>query len=330
MKGKYSVVIQNKRIHYEFEIRRNLTIIKGDSATGKTALVDMVREHYENGIASGITIQCEKPCVVLEGRNWELDLNIFHDSIVFIDEGNTFVNSVDFASKIQKTSNYYVIVTRESLPTLPYSVDEIYGIRNSGKYGSLKRTYNEMYRIYGMKNYGEMVKPQEVLTEDSNAGYQFFSAVCKENHLICHTSKGKSNIYGLLEKNKDRNVLVIADGAAIGSEIDRIIKLMSAREGIALYLPESFEWMILKAKLLTSKEVENVLDNPENYIESEKYFSWEQFFTEFLIQKTEGTYLQYSKKILPQAYLHEASVDKILRMMEKIDLKWKAKMSDLT
>lgn len=51
MKGKYKIVIQNKRIHYAFEIKRNLTIIKGESATGKTALVDMVREYSENGDA---------------------------------------------------------------------------------------------------------------------------------------------------------------------------------------------------------------------------------------------------------------------------------------
>ena len=33
----------------EFEIRRNITIIRGDSATGKTTLIDMIREYDENG-----------------------------------------------------------------------------------------------------------------------------------------------------------------------------------------------------------------------------------------------------------------------------------------
>lgn len=328
MKGKYKVIIQNKRIHYEFDIKRNLTIIRGESATGKTALVDMVREHYENGTASGVQIQCEKPCVILEGRNWALALQTFHDCIVFIDEGNTFVSSMEFASQIQKTSNYYVIVTRESLPALPYSVDEIYGIRHSGKYGSLKQTYNEMYHIYGVRNYGDMVRPQEVLTEDSHAGYQFFSSVCKANELTCITSNGKSNIYGIMEKNQSQNMLVIADGAAIGSEIDRIMKLMYARDNIALYLPESFEWMILKAGLIHDKEVKNILNAPEQYVESEQYFSWERYFTDLLIHRSEGTYYQYSKKMLPQAYLHEITANKILQVMEKVDLRWQTKDND--
>ena len=47
------------------------------------------------------------------------------DSIVFIDEGNDFVMGDTFAAAIQKTDNYYVIVTRERIPSLPYSVEEI-------------------------------------------------------------------------------------------------------------------------------------------------------------------------------------------------------------
>lgn len=135
MKGKYRVIVQNKKIKYDFEIRRNITILKGDSATGKTTLVDMIREYYENGEDSGIELSCDRQCAVLEGKNWKTILPMFHKSILFIDEGNTFVSSRDFATALKNTDNYYVIVTREALPCLPYSVEEIHGIRNSGKYG---------------------------------------------------------------------------------------------------------------------------------------------------------------------------------------------------
>ena len=36
MKGAYELTVQNKRIHYQFTIKRNITVIRGDSATGKT------------------------------------------------------------------------------------------------------------------------------------------------------------------------------------------------------------------------------------------------------------------------------------------------------
>ena len=49
MKGIHKVVISTKYLKYEFDLRRNLTIIRGDSATGKTTLVDMIRTHMNDG-----------------------------------------------------------------------------------------------------------------------------------------------------------------------------------------------------------------------------------------------------------------------------------------
>ena len=134
MKGIHKVVVGTKYLKYEFELRRNLTIIRGDSATGKTTLVDMIRTHMNDGESGPVTLNCDKGCYVVEGNLWKGQLGNIQDSIVFIDEGNEFVKTKDFARAIQQTDNYYVIVTREGLPALPYSVEEVYGIRTSGKY----------------------------------------------------------------------------------------------------------------------------------------------------------------------------------------------------
>lgn len=56
MRGKYRVVVKNKRLHYEFEIKRNITIIKGDSATGKTTLINMIRQFANLGNSSGVDL----------------------------------------------------------------------------------------------------------------------------------------------------------------------------------------------------------------------------------------------------------------------------------
>ena len=45
MRGKHRVIVSTKRLKYDFELRRNLTIIRGDSATGKTTLVG--GDHYK-------------------------------------------------------------------------------------------------------------------------------------------------------------------------------------------------------------------------------------------------------------------------------------------
>jgi len=149
MKGRYRVIVQDKRIRYDFEICRNITIIRGDSATGKTTLIDMIRDYSVNGVNSSVELQCEKNCTVLDDLRWQAQLSEIHDSLIFIDEANQFAATKEFAEAIQKTDNYYILVTRRNLATLPYSVTEIYGIHDAGKYGDLKQTYNEMYRIYG-------------------------------------------------------------------------------------------------------------------------------------------------------------------------------------
>ena len=320
MKGKHRIIVSTKRLKYDFEIRRNLTVIRGDSATGKTTLVDMIREYVNNPSGTPVELTCDKKCYVLEGSLWKEQLSAMQDSIVFIDEGNEFIKTVEFADTIQKTDNYYVIVSRESLPSLPYSVEEIYGIRTSGKYGTLKPCYHEFYRIYGAQTLKKDIKPEVVITEDSNSGYQFFNSVCRQQQLKCETMNGKSNVFHYLNMHKNERILVIADGAAFGSEIDRVMQLMGGKDQVVLYLPESFEWLILKAKVVKSKWADQVLEKPWEHVESKTYFSWERFFTAVLIEETNGSYLAYAKRKLNPAYLNDSVKDSILEQMTKIKL----------
>lgn len=313
MKGKYLITIKNNVLQYQFEIRRNITIIKGDSATGKTTLIDMIREYYDNGEQSGVTLHCKKTCVVLEGRQWKVLLENIHDSIVFIDEGNQFITSDEFSTVLKQSDNYYVIVTREALPNLPYSVDEIYGIKSSGKYGSLQQTYQEFYRIYGDVNNSVQFNPDIVIVEDSNAGYDFFNAVAENKHWKALSASGKSNIYKLLKEYDSSKILIIADGAAFGSEMERVMQLIQLSNGKAVFLPESFEWLILKANVIKDKSIEMILQNPNDYIESKEYMSWERYFTALLIEKTKDTYMKYSKSKLNDVYKNKKIIEKVMQ-----------------
>ena len=121
MKGVHHITVSNATVKYDFYIKRNITIIKGDSATGKTTLVELIGEYYESGAESGITLICDKPCRVLAGRDWATLLPTMRDTIVFIDEDNDFLPSDDFAEAVRESDNYYVIVTREGLINLPYN-----------------------------------------------------------------------------------------------------------------------------------------------------------------------------------------------------------------
>ena len=132
MRGKHRIIIQNNRLHYEFEIKRNITIIQGDSATGKTTLINMLRQVENLGDSSGIDVIFDAPCRILEGRNWKILLENMAGNIIFIDEDNEFINTEEFAEAVRGSDNYFVLITRENLYNLPYSVEEIYGLRSSG------------------------------------------------------------------------------------------------------------------------------------------------------------------------------------------------------
>ena len=182
-----------------------------------------------------------------------------------------------------------------------------------------------MYRIYNVETIVSDIKPELVLTEDSNSGYQFFKALCEKNDLECFSCEGKSNIFSMVANYQKQVVLIIADGAAFGPEMEKIIKLMQVKKNINLYLPESFEWVVLQSGVINDYEIKDILDVPYEYIDSREYLSWERFFTRILIDKTKDTYLSYSKKILNPSYQQEYVVDKVLKVMQKINFVWKNK-----
>jgi hypothetical protein len=182
----------------------------------------MIQEFNDNGAESGISLVCERECIVLSGRFWKNELDVINNSIVFIDEGSRFVLSEEFAQRIKHTNNYYVIVTRERLDNIPYSINEIYGIRDSGKYGTLQKTYHELYHLYEEDHVHFPLSPVKVITEDSNSGYQFFHACCKDKTIACISANGKSNIFSLAKADSQQEILIIADGAAFGPEMNRM------------------------------------------------------------------------------------------------------------
>lgn len=44
MKGKFGITLANSTVAYKFDISRNITIIQGDSGTGKTTLINMISD----------------------------------------------------------------------------------------------------------------------------------------------------------------------------------------------------------------------------------------------------------------------------------------------
>lgn len=149
MKGAHRIIVESRKVKYDFIIKRNITILTGDSGTGKTVLIDLIRDYRRYGADSGVFLSCDCACRTIDNEDWERQLEETSNSIIFMDEGNRFLTSKKFAELVQQSDNYFVLATREKLPMLPYSVNEIYGFRQSGKYHQARQKYNEIYHLYG-------------------------------------------------------------------------------------------------------------------------------------------------------------------------------------
>ncbi|MBO6129370.1 MAG: translation initiation factor 2 [Pseudobutyrivibrio sp.] len=311
MIGRYDIELYNNKVHYHLNIKRNITVLRGDSASGKSELIRLLSVYNANPESSGITLISEKACNVLTEENWKLFIESYQERIFFIDEGNSFLNTTEFASAVKSADHYFVIISRERLPQLPYSIEEIYGLREgdaAGKYRNATQIYNEMYQLY-TNHFGNIENPEVVITEDSNSGYDFFSEIYPDK---CIPAGGKSNVQGKIIESKENEILAIVDGAAFGPEMQACMELVNTSpKSISLYAPESFEYLILKSGLI--KVPKDIVEETWNYADSKKYCSWEDYYTSELCDRTRNGVGQYSKRQLNGYYITKGSMEKICK-----------------
>lgn len=131
MKGAYEVIIKSDLANFKFTLKRNITVVQGETATGKSLLYNIVREFGIN--QNSATIISRVPVKVLYNEIWEVMLPSIKNSIVIIDEPN-FVEKTKFIELIKETGNYFIIISRNIINRIPYSYREVYEIRKSGKF----------------------------------------------------------------------------------------------------------------------------------------------------------------------------------------------------
>lgn len=292
MKGEYQFKVRDVNVRYDFTIRRNITFIRGDSGTGKTTLIQMLSTFADNGKSSGIAVESKATWLVLSPALWEYGRDVQKDKVLFIDENSWFLRTHEFAEYVRESGNYFVIITRypyDGVPSLPYSVNEIYRIHTSNRFNTLRPLYDPS---------APLKRPDIILVEDGNTGYHFFKRVTEKFGMDCLSAEGKSKIIKRLDENdyfQGKQVLVVADGAAFGSELNRLQQICEMYPNIQFWLPESFEYLLLSSNMFKcNKYIQDVLESPSDYISTD-YFSWERFFTELLEEETRGYPCQYSK-----------------------------------
>ena len=320
MIGKYDIEVVTRKVDYQLTVERNITILSGNSATGKSTLYRAIKQFENDGRASGIKLTCDRSCVILEGKNWENDLKEIKQSIVFVDEGAKFINTEEFAIAIKKSDNYYVLITRQDLGNLPYSIHEIYEL-DTNRIGN--RMFCKQQQIYKSNNIAQNAIISKIVTEDSKTGYEFYNEYAKTHNIQCEHADGKTNVSKkIVNKNNSQTTLIIVDGAAYGSEMNNTMILINSIPGYILFTPESFEWLLLNSNILNEPYITEVLKAPYNYIESSEFFSWEKYFTDLLNKATkESNIMPYNKSNNKSLKIFTTG-NNMKRVIESSDLKY--------
>ena len=295
MKGIRKFQLSSKNILFDIELHRNVTVIRGDGATYKTMFCNMLRAAHVKG--SGVHLrsyQAEVLCLTDQEFNADNLVQYKNKDVILVfDESSSCIRTTAFREAIESTGCYFILITRNRCDCFGMSMKELYEFTYSDSVDLSKRVIS-MNPLYKSDCYGILSNQSQVITEDSNAGKQFFNRAYGHEHV--YTSHGKSNIPAAIKEYSDS--IVVVDGAAFGFEVEDVLPLLSAYN-CYLVAKESFKYVLLKSGILKNLVTINI-DEPE--VDSKKYLTWERFYTDYIQEITSGTVFEYNKVHLNEAY----------------------------
>jgi len=313
MKGKYEIEISNRRMTFQLEIERNVTVIKGNSGTGKTTLIRMLLGYLEQGKRSGIHVKTNGNValsVFTQLTHWDSELERLHETIIFIDESVDYIYTKAFQMTFMHSDNYLVVISRSGkFNHLPYAINSIYELRTIQQQNM---TFTKMYHFYKTEHVIE--NTDLLITEDANAGRQMM-----ENIYDCsiYSAHGNSNIpKTMLAHMAEANAMnVLVDGAAYGGYIAKTLDIATLHGNTFIYAPESFEYLLLNTNMY-QRYLNDELKRTWDYCDSEKHLTWEQYYTELLNQISFEHYgFHYSKNRLDEHFENDTLKNEIKRQL---------------
>lgn len=231
--------LSDRNVDYKFTLWDKFTLLRGDTATGKTTLYHM----FESYSQSHLNIKCSgynnlSILPILNTRGEYEKVLLPGDKQVFIvDESHPFLHTYGYDQILKASDNYFIIISRRhAYDNLPIHLRSVVQLVSSGKYHTFKQIYEIPEQIE---------KFTSCICEDSQTGNKFLS-----QFLPCvSTSTGKNNIAAAM-KDSNESLLLVYDVAGIGATYDDICVAERQREQPVTRLAwDSFESYIIDSTL---------------------------------------------------------------------------------
>lgn len=274
----------NNKVEYHIRIASRVTIICGDSATGKTVMLEalcdqsdsqhddrVIEYRYTAGVPAITTLKTYP-----EG------------SIVFMDEDTVkYLWKTDQLHTILDAHNYYVLITRLQAVDIPCSISDIYELQTVDGITKAVRRY---------PNFDKWYDANEYVCEDEVSGYMYW-----DNYLPnVTTMRGRLN----WKKYKHCECLIM-DAAALGSEIADML-----HENVKLYAPQSFEYLLIKYFTeLSTEDLVGLLEPTHK--------TYERLFTD-LCANRRCLGFKYSKRNCPPVVLMSRIIPELSQYKNKL------------
>lgn len=274
---------------YKLLIREKVTVIRGQSGTGKTRLIDIIRNTvpgnptYQVNVSHRLFISAPSAADLL--RN---SVESWKDTLVFVDE--RIVDSLGdyFCSLVRESEAYWIIISRNDdiLRTIPFSMFEAYEFVKTNNVIVNKQIFSCDSRTFGGKFAVNTVTG--FITEDSASGWYFFNKALPKA-IVKDSASSNTKVVSTVIKHLGSSacILVLFDACAFGPFLGDLLSLLDMPEykqsDICFYAMESFEWFLLHSlQLKHLPKVQDVLSNPYKYAYHPKYITYEGFYEEEL------------------------------------------------